>query len=103
MAGPDARSMSDLASHEPLLPFPYALYCMDGGAWGLIQGGTTRRLAPIQWQRLRPGAEVSVVEAASQGQSDDVHMQQSWETKKDELYAAIVRLCREFGFTGEST
>ena len=103
MTGPDSQSMSDLSPHEPPLPIPYALYCMDGGAWGLIQGGTARRLTPIKWQRLRSGAEVSVVDAMPHEQEEGVPAQDRWETKKDELYAAIVHLCREFGFTGETT
>lgn len=94
MASPELHGPPD----EPLVPLPYALYCLDGGMWGLIQGGNPRIVPPIQWAKLKPEVEVCISSLADKGpDSGDA------QAKRDQLYAAILRLCQEFGYTNDHT
>ena len=97
MPGSDPHSTAETPGYEPLVPLPYALYCLNGGIWGLLQGGTPRTVQPIVWKRLKPAAQDAVPLLAS---DRDPVLE---EAKRDELYSAILDLCREFGYTNEHT
>ena len=104
MDGSDPHCAPAGRPRGPLLSFPYALYCLDGGTWGLLQGGRSHIASVIRWQKLRSEAESSVPSLPKAfpvpRNRDDSVLQ---EARKDELHAAILRLRQEFGFTNENT
>lgn len=101
MAGSDPRCTPESRSDELLVGLPYALYCLDGGIWGLIQGGTSRTILPIRWKKLKADAETCVPNVPGKG--CDSRNPTCPEAIRDALYAAILRLCQQFGYTNEQT